>query len=270
MTRQSGRSIPSRVAPVLEALELDQPRVVTVADLDVLAAEHAVGLDGTELAYELRRRGWLSTLRTRGAWEFVPGARAGRFGAGDRHIELRAALALDPGFPGALAMESAAVALGLAGRIPEQEVLSLPPGTRLPKALDEWRVVTLQVEPDGLTRIDGLPVWRVETLLVGLARRPAGYRDWPNVAEWLDEAVERVDMTVIRGQLIDAPRSAWRRAGYLLAVGGRADAGTALIESEPAGSGPVYLGPRERDGRFDKRFDVIDSVLAPAVTAAER
>ena len=53
---------------MLEALELDQPRVVTVADLDRLASKHAIGLDGTELAYELRRRGWTSTLRTRGAW----------------------------------------------------------------------------------------------------------------------------------------------------------------------------------------------------------
>lgn len=255
---------------MLEALELDQPRVVTVADLDPLASEHAVGLDGTELAYELRRRGWLSTLRTRGAWEFVPGARAGRFGAGDRHIELRAALALDPAFLGALAMESAAVALGLAGRVPEQEVLSLPRGTRLPKALDEWRVVRLDIKPDDLSRIDGLPVWRVETLLVGMARRPDGYRDWPNVAEWLTEAVERVDLAVIRQQLVGAPRAAWRRAGYLLSVGGRADDGIALVDAAPAGNGPVYLGRRDKDGRYDKRFDVIDSVLAPTVSAAER
>ena len=167
-------------------------------------------------------------------------------------------------------MESAAVALGLAGRVPEREVLSLPPGTRLPKALDEWRVVRLHVEPDDLTRVDDLPLWRVETILVGMARRPAGYRDWPNVAEWLNAAVARTDLDIVRRALADAPRAAWRRTGYLLAVGGRANEGIALLDAEPAGSGPVYLGPRKRDGRYDKQFDVIDSVLAPAASAVER
>ena len=213
MTVEGARSIPSRFAPVLEALELDQPRVVTIADLDGLATEHGIDLDGTGLAYELRRLGWLLPLRTRGAWEFVPGSRAGRHGAGDRHIELRAALAVDPDFPGALAMESAAVALGLAGRVPEQEVLSLPPGKRLPKALDDWRVVRVAVGPNDVTRIDGLPVWRVETFLVAMATRPDGFQDWPEVTEWLGEAVGRADVAVIRRALVGAPRSVWRRTG---------------------------------------------------------
>ena len=153
MTADEPRSIPSRLAPVLEALELDQPRVVTADTLARRAEDHGIDTDGQQLAYDLRRLGWLIGLRTKGAWEFVPGARAGRFGAGDRHIELRAALAVDVGFRGALAMESAAVALGLAGRVPDREVLWVPPGRRVPKSFGDWRVVRLAVSDDAIAPV---------------------------------------------------------------------------------------------------------------------
>ena len=58
--------------------------------------------------------------------------------------------------------------------------------------------------------------------------------------------------------------------GYLLAAGGRANEAITLLDAEPAGSGPVYLGPRNKGGRYDKQFDVIDSVLAPVASAVER
>ncbi len=80
----------------------------------------------TTVAYELQRRGWLGQLRTRNVWEFLPGARAGAYGAGDRYIELRAQLAYDPDAPFVLAMESAAVLLGLAQRLPASEVVACP------------------------------------------------------------------------------------------------------------------------------------------------
>lgn len=42
------------------------------------------------LVYELRRKGWLGHLRTRNAWEFLPGVRGGAYTSGDRLIEFRA------------------------------------------------------------------------------------------------------------------------------------------------------------------------------------
>ena len=54
MTVSESRSIPSRLAPVLEALELDQPRVVTAEGLGHLARDQGSGVDGLQIAYELR------------------------------------------------------------------------------------------------------------------------------------------------------------------------------------------------------------------------
>lgn len=269
MTATEARSIPSRLAPVVEALELDQPRVVTADSLALLAAELEIDADGRQIAYELRRLGWLIGLRTKGVWEFVPGARAGRFGAGDRHIELRAALAVDAGFRGALAMESAAVALGLARRIPDREVLWVPPGHRVPKSFGDWRVVRLAVSDDAIAPVDGLPTWRVETLLAGMAVRPDGFHDWPNVGEWLARAVWQADSDLVARSLVGAPRAAWQRASYLVAMGGQEAAGFDVFQQAPPGRGPAYFGPRQKKGRFDRRFEVVDSVLAPSFSGVK-
>ncbi len=269
MTADEPRSIPSRLAPVLEALELDQPRVVTADTLARRAEDHGIDTDGQQLAYDLRRLGWLIGLRTKGAWEFVPGARAGRFGAGDRHIELRAALAVDVGFRGALAMESAAVALGLAGRVPDREVLWVPPGRRVPKSFGDWRAVRLAVSDDAIAPVDGLPTWRVETLLAGMAVRPDGFHDWPNVGEWLARAVSQADADSVARSLVGAPRAAWQRASYLLATGGQEAAASDVFQQAPPGRGPAYLGPRQKKGRFDRRFEIVDSVLAPSFSGVK-
>ncbi len=263
------RSVPSRLAGVVEVLELEQPRVVTVADLDGLGRSSGLSMSGAALGYGLRRLGWLLPLRTRGVWEFAPAARAGRYSAGDRHIELRAARAVDPRFPGVLAMESAAVLLGLAGHVPEREVLAVPPGYRVSKALRDWRVIGLSLPGDPTQEAEGLPVWRVEALLAGMAVRPDGYGDWRNVAQWLPRAVGQASAAEVASFLDGASRAGWRRAGYLFARGGRSDIGIELIEHAPPGRGPVYLGPRDRPGRFDVRSEVIDSVLADGQQALQ-
>lgn len=269
MAAMVGRGVPSRLAGIVEALELEQPAVVTVEDLSDLAATVGLGTSGAELGYELRRLGWLLPLRTRGAWEFAPAARAGRFRAGDRHIELRATLAVDPNFPGVLAMESAAVLLGFAGHVPEREVLAVPRGYRVPKALRDWRMVGVELPGDPAADRGGLRVWRVEALLAGMALRPDGYRDWGNVAQWLDRAVDQVDGDRVARLLREAPRAAWHRAGYLFAQGGNVSAGVRLLDQAPPGRGPVHLGARDRHGRFDAQFQVIDSVLVAGKEAVQ-
>lgn len=167
------RTIPTAVASVIEKLELDGDLVVSADRLaEVL---HGTGGDDDprRLAYELQRAGWLGSLRTRGAWEFLPAARGRAFGSGDRLIEFRAQHTVDPSWPGVLAMESAATVLGLAQRVPEREVVALPGGIDLPKALaGDWRVVTLVLSAEGVATVERLPTWNLEGLLVGIAVRP--------------------------------------------------------------------------------------------------
>lgn len=109
----SERSVPRSVAPVLEALELEQPVLVTLERLENLVVETGVEVSGSVAARLLRERGWLLPLRATGVWEFAPGARAGAIGGGDPFIELRARLETRP-LEASVAAESAAWLQGLA------------------------------------------------------------------------------------------------------------------------------------------------------------
>ena len=177
------RRIQRAVADVVEQLELDGDLLITVDRL-ATAMRHA-GLEGTEsdvrrLAYELQRAGWLGRLRTRHVWEFPPGARGGAYDAGDRFIEFRALRAADPKWRGVLAMESAASVLGLAQRLPEQEVVALPDEQPFPKSLvGAWRYVRIELPDPGLTTINELASWNLEGLGWSVLPRASATRNIP-------------------------------------------------------------------------------------------
>ena len=270
------RSIPPSIADVVEQLELEGAPVVTVSLLQSLLADAGKNLDdASKVAYELKRAGWLGSLHTRGAWEFLPGSRAGAYSSGDRFIEFRAQLTVDPEWPGVLAMESAASALGLAQRIPEKEVVALPPGTTLPKALTSgWRSVAVPL-PDvavqrgaargmASSRPGGtdLPTWTMEGLIAGIAIRPTSYRDVPGLAQWLAEAVVTVDVDRLKEVLIGAaaPVTARQRAAFLLGAGGNDEACEELVQWVRPRS-VAWFGSRRNDGVFEPRSQVNDTVL---------
>lgn len=255
----SQRSVPRSVAPVLAALELEQPVLVTLDQLDDLTAEIGARLPGSAAARLLRERGWLLPLRTTGVWEFAPGARAGAIGGGDPFIELRARLETRP-LPVAVAAESAAWLHGLTSRSPEPHAVGLPPGVRLPKSLNGYRVVRW-APSDPVVDVDGLPVWSMDTLVAFMGARPDRYRDWPNVSEWLADATRRVSVDVLRSELTEQPRSAWARTSYLLFLGGAGQAADELFASAPRGRGPFHLGPRTRPSRYERSFEVADHVF---------
>ena len=252
------RSIPRGLAPLLEVLELEQPRVVASAAILEYARAAGVNWPINVISQRLRERGWLLPLRTRSVWEFAPAARAGALGAGDPLIELRAVLARDPAEPLAVAAESAAYLLGLATRRPETECIAAPPGFRVPRSLDGYRVVRWTAASP-VTHLEGLPVWAPATLLAFMASRPSAYRDWPNVGEWLSQAVSVVTPDGLVEELDGRSAGSWARAAYVLERGGSTESALALAERAPRGPGPHYLGDRAITGRYDARYDVIDS-----------
>jgi hypothetical protein len=254
----TGRTVPQGLAPLLQLLELEQPRVVTAAQLRAWSSEVGLGWPFDVVVRRLRERGWLLDLATRGVWEFAPAARAGSYGSGDPLVELRATVARDASTPYAVGAESAAYLLGLAGRRPAREVVGAPSGLRPPKAFKVFRVVSWTPRA-ALTLRDSLPTWSATTLLAFMGTRPSGYRDWPNAGEWLAQAAANVTIDDLEGELSGRPRSAWARTAYLLDRGGVPISARELFAAAPRGGGPYYLGARRRAGRYAKAFDVIDS-----------
>lgn len=271
MTVTRARVISRSVAPVVEQLELDGDLLVT---LDRLAAALCrAGRDATEaearrVAYELQRAGWLGQLRTRHVWEFLPGARGGAYGSGDRFIEFRAQRAVDPTWRGVLAMESAASVLGLAQRLPEQEVVALPAGQPFPKALAQaWRYIRIELPEAGQTTINGLPSWNLEGLIVGIATRPSGYKDVAGLAQWLPQTAAAVNVETVITLLASMRRATAQRAAYLAGSAGNHDARAAIVAAYPA-TETVWLGPRVAGaGVFDAETKVNDTLLHPYLSA---
>ncbi|MBI2704943.1 MAG: hypothetical protein HYX32_06600 [Actinobacteria bacterium] len=261
MSPATTRDVPGRLAGVLEDLELEQPKIVTRTMLDELATSRDLAVGGEQLARDLRARGWLLPLRTAGAWEFAPAARAGAIGSGDPFIELRATLAKKT-LPLAIAAESAAWTLRLSGRAPTTPVIGAPPDTRVPRALGAYRLVRWRPAAP-LEKVDGLPVWSKPTLLAVMAANPTSYRDWPNVAEWITEAIDESTADAIARELVVEPYAAWARAAYLLKFAGNIGGAEALYQkAPPPKGGPHHLGKRDRPGKYDKQFDVHDHLLA--------
>lgn len=255
------RTIGRAASGVVEHLELDGDAVVTVDRLAAVMRQLGLRGDPRTLAYELQRDGWLGRLRTRHAWEFLPGARGGPYGAGDRFIEFRAQQAVDPGWGGVLAMESAASVLGLAQRIPEQEVVSLPAQTPFPKALAaEWRHVRVDIPDEGIADASGLRTWGFEGLLVGIATRPSGYKDIAGLAQWLETSGEKFDETRVARLLSNALPAVQQRSAYLLMLLGNRDGAEWLLnEFRPRVT--AWFGPHEPGGRYEPTSKVNDTLL---------
>lgn len=252
------RSIPAGLAPLLQMLELEQPRVLTAARLADFAHEAGIRTSADMVVRRLREHGWLLPLATRGVWEFAPADRAGPFGSGDPLIELRAVLARNPDAPYAAAGESAAYLLGHAGRRPQQECIGAPPGARLPKSLCASRVVHWAPASPYVIR-DGLPTWSPATLIAFMASRPAAYHDWPNVGEWLRQAASAISPTDLVRELEGRSAGSWMRAAYLMDRGGQQTSAEELMRHAPPRSGPYYLGDRAAPGRYSRVYDVVDS-----------
>jgi hypothetical protein len=258
------KSLPRRLVGIVEAMEFEQPRVVTLSMLTQLAMATGAAKDAAgaaKVAYWLQELGWLGSVRTKRAWEFIPGSRAGAIGSGDRFIEFRAHLAVHPDWPGVLAMESAASVLGLAQHLPDREVVSLPPSMSLPKALSEWRMVTAAMPAEGLDQHDHMPTWNLEGLIAGIALRPSGYQDLPGLAQWLPDAGSKLRKHELLACLVFAPESVWQRAAYLARVAGAEDVAAAIVNEHPP-KHPVWFGATRNGGTHDPVTKVTDADLA--------
>jgi hypothetical protein len=253
------RALPESLAGVVQELELRQPAVVTRALLKEIASTTGTQLPEKDLVDRLVRLGWLLPLRKRGAWEFAPAARAGRYASADPWIELRAVLEHEPDAPVAVAFDSAVWELGHATHQPTAPVLAHRRGWRPPEALDvrlvtfEWRL------PNKVVR--GLPVWREPTVVVAAAERPAAQGNWANADGWLPETFRAVTPHDVLAEADGRKVSTLARLGYLAEWSGRDDVGDEIEALLPDRLPVTFLGPRDRRARWSRRWRVYDALL---------
>ncbi len=253
------RPVSARLAPILEELELRQPAVVTRSLLTEILAQTRVSLRTEAAAERLVRLGWLLPLRTRGAWEFAPAARAGRYRAGDPWIELRALLAHDPEAPVAVAFESAVWELGHSSHQPDRPVLAHRRGWRPPPSLGvrgvtfDWRVPTKTVR--------GLSVWTEATILAAAAERPASQGNWGNADDWLADTYRAATSPDLLREAEGRRTSTLARLGYLAEWADRADVAEEIETFLPSRLPVTFLGPRDRHAQWSSRWHVYDSLL---------
>lgn len=261
------RTISRTYATVVEELELDGSPIVTLERLASILGGATSDEGVRRCAYELTRRGWLGSLRTRGAWEFYPASRAGAYPSGDPYIEFRAQHAVNPSWAGTLAMESAASLLGLSQHVSEQAVVALGLGDAFPKALvGDWRYIRLPLPAAAIIDVDGLPTWGREGLLVGIAARPSGYHDVAGLAQWLTSMSVPLDPDLVVSLVKEFPQSVKQRTAYLLSVAGMDDSSQQVNAAYPP-RGIAWLGQREDAGTFDAATKVFDTTLAKYLTA---
>lgn len=253
------RSLPASLAPIVEGLELRQPKVVTSSLLAQIAEETGSHLKVSAIAERLVRRGWLLPLRTRDSWEFAPAAHAGPYGWGDPWIELRALLNHHPTAPVAVAFESAIWQMGFTTHQPTKPVLAHRPGWHPPRGISartvtyEWRLP--------LAEIDGLPVWQPATAIVAAADRPTAQGDWHNADDWLPETFRATTPEDVVAEIDGRGKATVARVGYMAEWSHRFDIADLLDDLLSPRRSVAYLGPRDDKGIWAKRWRLYDSLL---------
>ncbi|MDE0234355.1 MAG: hypothetical protein OXM62_05060 [bacterium] len=104
-----------------------------------------------------------------------------------------------------------------------------------------------------LDDVEGLPVWKPETLLVFMGARPTSF-EWSGISEWLQDACRLLDEGLLLAELEDRPRAVWMKTAYITEVGERPDLSDVLAEGAPTNTqGPYLFGERNRHHGTHKR-----------------
>jgi hypothetical protein len=254
------RAIPARLARLVEELERDQPAIVTTDYLKELAERMAPGLSAESVAQRLVRQGWLLPLRTRHAWEFAPGARAGSLSSGDPWIELRALLAHQPRAEVAIAFESAVWELGYSSHRPTVAVLARRKSWKRDLNALNVRIVSYDWRlPVKSSR--GLPVWMEATIVVAAAARPSAQGDWANADAWMPVVFRNVEPHDALQEAEGRGVATLVRLGYLAEWAGREDIAHAVSAKLPGMLPVTFLGNRAPRRRWVGRWGLYDNLL---------
>lgn len=254
------RALPAWLAGVAAELELDRPGIVTPDTIEEIRERLGVKPSANRIIQGLHERGWLLKTGVKGAWEFIPGERAGAIASGDPFLPLHGALEIDSQLGASVALGSALWLLDLADRAPSPPEIALPKGTRVPSGLKRnYRLVHHDARLPSLL-IQGVPVHRPATILVHLATKPTDARSWGAILQGLPDLVNAAPEKEIRAELAGRTHAARIRLAYL--ISGLAPDLIQAIDVRPRGK--VWFGPRGSLRRHDARWQVADTLLPEA------
>ena len=254
------RPVPDELVRVVVDLFDSKAQVVTLDDL----SGYPLGDRSPEQAAQnLRRAGWIFPLRCRGAWWFArawPPIRTSGF------MELRARLRVRPDTPACIGGKSVAQANRWLRR-PTGPRIGMPPRAKVPGCLDGYTVHRWAPQIP-LDEIDGLPVWKPETLVVYMGARPVSF-SWEDIAEWLWQACECLNEDLLLAELEGRPRAVWMKTAYIIEAGERPDLSDVLQNRAPTNAkGPYEFGkprypqgPLKRAPIWSATYEVIDHVF---------
>ena len=250
------RSIPAWLAPIVEALELDQKRLVSFADIQALRSDL-----GEKLVFdavrELSRLGWLRRTGVKGTYEFMPGAAAGPYPSGDPWLVLRAELAIDRSTLHAGA-NSAAWLLGYAERAPTPHIVVAQTDMWIPRPVRAtYRVLTTFPAP-ATQSANGVPVPTPAELFTEVAQL-APRLQLDAASGWLRRLLDDVRPVELTAALSERSPTTRARAGFLAELVASPEHAEAIAALGHIGRGPFYTGPAGRRGVFSPRWRVYDS-----------
>jgi hypothetical protein len=242
----------------LEQLELEQPSLVTSADLSRILLNEGISTPTRVIAARLRERGWLLATEQRGVWEFVPASVAGAFSANDPVLPLRSFLAQHPNEQCALTFQAAAWALGFANRTPLRLEVAIS-DSRLKKKLPHSLLPSVFSPNVDAAQAHGVPSLVLESVIVHMAAKPSAVRSWSSALEWFSELAAEASSAPLVQELAGRPSALCARTGYLL-QGVRPDLADFIQEMSPPRH-KTWFGPRIRLKRHDSRWQIADTLL---------
>lgn len=252
------RSISSSMAGVLEQLELDQPALVTSAELTRLLEAHGVRTPARIVAARLREEGWLLPTGRRSVWEFAPAAAAGAFSRNDPVTPLRAFLLQRPSARCGLTFQAAAWAHGLADRAPARlEVAAAD--AELARQLPHQIAASVFAPHLEYVQLRGVPVLPLESVFVHMTTRPNAVRSWESAREWLPDLAAELSWDSLARELDRRTGAVRARTGYLLQAM-RADLAARIRAGEPPRS-KTWFGPHGPLRRHDAQWQIADTIL---------
>ena len=252
------RAISSSMAGILEQLELNQPTLVTSADLTRLLEAQGVRTPARIVAARLREEGWLLPTGRRGVWEFAPAAAAGPYSRNDPVTPLRAFLSQRPSARCGLTFHAAAWAHGIADRAPAKlEVAAAD--AQLARQLPDRLAASVFAPHLGYAQHRGVPVLPLESVLVHMTTRPSAVRSWESAREWLPDLAAELSWDTLARELEGRTSAVRARTGYLL-QGMRADLAAKIQVIETPRS-KTWFGQHGPLRRHDAQWQIADTLL---------